>query len=77
MDVSHRGGNPGFVRIEGNVLTIPDFAGNLHFNTLGNFLLHPRAGLVFIDFETGDMLQVSGRTAVRGGPTSAGALLPC
>ncbi|RON20871.1 FAD-binding oxidoreductase [Pseudomonas brassicacearum] len=64
VDVSHRGGNPGFVRIEGNVLTIPDFAGNLHFNTLGNFLLNPRAGLVFIDFETGDVLQVAGRTEI-------------
>ncbi|MFU2326094.1 pyridoxamine 5'-phosphate oxidase family protein [Pseudomonas sp. NFX98] len=64
VDVSHRGGNSGFVRIEGNVLTIPDFAGNLHFNTLGNFLLNPRAGLAFIDFETGDMLQVSGRTEI-------------
>eukprot|EP01030_Chromulinospumella_sphaerica_P005581 gene5581-5460_t len=64
VDVSHRGGNSGFVRIEGNVLTIPDFAGNLHFNTLGNFVLNPRAGLVFIDFETGDMLQVSGRTEI-------------
>jgi ferredoxin-NADP reductase/predicted pyridoxine 5'-phosphate oxidase superfamily flavin-nucleotide-binding protein len=64
VDVSHRGGNPGFVRIEGNVLTIPDFAGNLHFNTLGNFLLNPRAGLVFIDFESGDVLQVSGHTEI-------------
>ena len=64
VDVSHRGGNPGFVRIEGNVLTIPDFAGNLHFNTLGNFLLNPRAGLVFIDFESGDVLQVAGRTEI-------------
>lgn len=64
VDVSHRGGNKGFVRVEGNVLTIPDFAGNLHFNTLGNFLLNPRAGLVFVDFETGDMLQISGRTEV-------------
>lgn len=64
VDVSHRGGNPGFVRIEGNVLTIPDFAGNLHFNTLGNFLLNPRAGLVFIDFASGDVLQVAGRTEI-------------
>lgn len=62
--MSRTGGNAGFVRIDGNVLTIPDFAGNLHFNTLGNFLLNPRAGLVFINFETGDMLQVSGRTEI-------------
>ncbi len=62
VDVSHRGGKPGFVRIDGNVLTIPDFAGNLHFNTLGNLLVNPRAGLLFIDFATGDLLQVSGTT---------------
>ncbi len=62
IDASHRGGKPGFVRIDGNVLTIPDFAGNLHFNTLGNLHTNPRAGLVFVDFQTGDMLQLTGRT---------------
>ncbi|MDF9758212.1 pyridoxamine 5'-phosphate oxidase family protein [Pseudomonas hunanensis] len=64
VDVSHRGGRPGFVRVEGNRLTIPDYAGNLHFNTLGNLLVNPVAGLLFIDFTTGDVLQVSGRTEV-------------
>jgi hypothetical protein len=61
VDASHRGGKPGFVRINADgSLTIPDFAGNLHFNTLGNFLLNPKAGLVFPDFETGDMLHLTG-----------------
>lgn len=64
VDVSHRGGKPGFVRREGDLLSIPDFAGNLHFNTLGNLLLNPQAGLLFIDFDNGDVLQVSGRTAL-------------
>jgi ferredoxin-NADP reductase/predicted pyridoxine 5'-phosphate oxidase superfamily flavin-nucleotide-binding protein len=64
VDVSHRGGQTGFVRVEGNRLTIPDFAGNLHFNTLGNLLLNPRAGLLFIDFNSGDLLQLSGRTEI-------------
>ncbi|MGF6152697.1 pyridoxamine 5'-phosphate oxidase family protein [Pseudomonas fluorescens] len=64
VDVSHRGGQTGFVQVEGDCLTIPDFAGNLHFNTLGNLLLNPRAGLLFIDFTTGDLLQVSGRTEI-------------
>ncbi|MFJ7313255.1 pyridoxamine 5'-phosphate oxidase family protein [Pseudomonas sp. NPDC098747] len=64
VDASHRGGQPGFVRVEGNRLTIPDFAGNLHFNTLGNLLLNPKAGLLFIDFSTGDLLQLSGRTEI-------------
>ncbi|WP_397452243.1 pyridoxamine 5'-phosphate oxidase family protein [Pseudomonas sp. NA-150] len=64
VDVSHRGGNAGFVRVDGDCLMIPDFAGNLHFNTLGNFLINPVAGLLFIDFPTGDVLQVSGRAEV-------------
>jgi predicted pyridoxine 5'-phosphate oxidase superfamily flavin-nucleotide-binding protein len=64
VDVSHRGGKPGFVRIDGEVLTIPDFAGNQFFNTLGNLLANPRAGLVFIDFASGDLLQISGKAEV-------------
>jgi ferredoxin-NADP reductase/predicted pyridoxine 5'-phosphate oxidase superfamily flavin-nucleotide-binding protein len=64
VDVSHRGGQAGFVRVEGDCLSIPDFAGNLHFNTLGNLLLNPRAGLLFIDFSNGDLLQLSGHTEI-------------
>ncbi|MBH3426493.1 pyridoxamine 5'-phosphate oxidase family protein [Pseudomonas alkylphenolica] len=64
VDVSHRGGRPGFVRVEGNRLTIPDYAGNLHFNTLGNLLLNPVAGLLFVDFTTGNVLQLCGRAEV-------------
>ena len=64
VDVSHRGGQAGFVQVEGNRLTIPDFAGNLHFNTLGNLLINPRAGLLFIDFNSGDLLHLSGRTEI-------------
>lgn len=59
-DVSHRGGKPGFLRVDGDdTLTMPDFAGNLFFNTLGNIMLNPRAGLLFIDFRTGDLLYVA------------------
>lgn len=69
VDVSHRGGNTGFVRVEGNVLTIPDFAGNLFFNTLGNLAANPVAGLLFIDFASGDVMQLAGRTSlILGGP---------
>lgn len=72
VDVSHRGGNTGFVRVEGNVLTVPDFAGNLFFNTLGNLHANPVAGLLFVDFETGDVLQVAGRTTlILSGPQVA------
>jgi ferredoxin-NADP reductase/predicted pyridoxine 5'-phosphate oxidase superfamily flavin-nucleotide-binding protein len=59
-DVSHRGGRPGFVRIDDDrTLTSPEFVGNFFFNTLGNLLGHPRAGLLFIDFERGDMLHLA------------------
>ena len=65
VDVSHRGGKPGFVRIgDDGLLTIPDFSGNFHFNTLGNFVINPRAGLLFIDFETGDILQLTGTAEI-------------
>jgi predicted pyridoxine 5'-phosphate oxidase superfamily flavin-nucleotide-binding protein len=60
VDVSHRGGRPGFVRQdEDGMLAAPDFIGNSFFNTLGNIVLEPRAGLLFIDFDTGDLLQLA------------------
>ncbi|HEX5327577.1 MAG TPA: pyridoxamine 5'-phosphate oxidase family protein [Acetobacteraceae bacterium] len=64
VDMSHRGGRPGFVRADDDVLTIPDFAGNRYFNTLGNFLVSPRAGLLFVDFERGDLLHLSGTVEI-------------
>lgn len=65
VDVSHRGGKPGFVRVDADgVLTIPDFSGNLFFMTLGNLLVNPRAGLVFADPATGDLLQMTGEARV-------------
>jgi predicted pyridoxine 5'-phosphate oxidase superfamily flavin-nucleotide-binding protein len=64
VDVSHRGGQPGFVALEGDELTVPDFRGNRYFNTLGNMLAYPRACALFLDFETGDVLQVTGTTEV-------------
>ncbi|RST45673.1 pyridoxamine 5'-phosphate oxidase family protein [Variovorax sp. DXTD-1] len=60
VDVSHRGGLPGFVRVgKDGVLTVPDFTGNRFFNTLGNLSVHPRAGLLFIDFENGELLHLA------------------
>jgi len=64
VDVSHRGGRPGFVRIDGESLTVPDFHGNYLFNTLGNFLLNPKAGLVFVDFAAGDLLMLTGTVEI-------------
>ena len=64
-DVSHRGGRAGFVKIEdGRTLLVPDFTGNFFFMTLGNLQLNPRAGVLFIDFETGDLLSLTGSAEV-------------
>jgi predicted pyridoxine 5'-phosphate oxidase superfamily flavin-nucleotide-binding protein len=62
VDVSHRGGNPGFVRVvDPTRLLFPDYAGNTMFQTLGNLALAPHAGLLFIDFDQGRTLQLTGR----------------
>ena len=65
VDVSHRGGKAGFVRVaDDGTLTIPDFDGNLFFNTLGNIVANGKAGLLFVDDASGDMLQLSGDAEV-------------
>jgi predicted pyridoxine 5'-phosphate oxidase superfamily flavin-nucleotide-binding protein len=65
VDVSHRGGKPGFARIEDSrTLTIPDYSGNHHFNTFGNLELNPHAGLLFIDFLKGSLLYLTGTAEV-------------
>ena len=63
-DMSHRGGRPGFVRVDADTLTVPDFAGNRYFNTLGNFLLSGKAAVLFPDFSTGDLLNLIGRVEI-------------
>jgi uncharacterized protein len=64
-DASHRGGNPGFVQVlDERHLAWPDYAGNNMFQTLGNLQLDPRAGLLFVEFERGDTLQLTGRAEV-------------
>jgi len=59
VDISHRGGRPGFIHVTDDSLTVPDYSGNFFFNTIGNLLLEPRAGLLFIDFESNDVLQLA------------------
>ncbi|MEO1160812.1 MAG: pyridoxamine 5'-phosphate oxidase family protein [Pseudomonadota bacterium] len=65
IDVSHRGGRPGFVKADaGNTLSFPDFSGNRLFNTLGNIADDGRVGMVFPDFETGNLLSLTGRARI-------------
>jgi predicted pyridoxine 5'-phosphate oxidase superfamily flavin-nucleotide-binding protein len=64
VDISHRGGPRGFVRVHGSTLTIPDYRGNRYFNTLGNFVSNPRAALLFVDFAAGDLLHLQGAVEI-------------
>lgn len=64
-DASHRGGNPGFVKVSnGKILLWPDYIGNNMFNTLGNIASYPQTALLFVNFEKGSTLQLTGKSTV-------------
>jgi predicted pyridoxine 5'-phosphate oxidase superfamily flavin-nucleotide-binding protein len=63
-DASHRGGMPGFVHVENEELTWRDYPGNAMFNSLGNIVKYPRAGILVPDFATGSSLQLTGRASI-------------
>ncbi|KAG9187125.1 hypothetical protein G6011_04996 [Alternaria panax] len=76
MDVNHRGGPAGFVRIvDSNSLVYPEYSGNRLYQSLGNLMLNPRIGITFPDYETGDVLYLTGTTEILAGADAA-ALLP-
>ncbi|UTW56284.1 pyridoxamine 5'-phosphate oxidase family protein [Kordiimonas sp. SCSIO 12610] len=61
LDVSHRGGMPGFIEIvDDTTIRIPDYAGNRIYNTIGNIMSDGRVGLLFVDHEQNALLQISG-----------------
>ena len=70
-DASHRGGPPGFVRVDGNDLWWPDYPGNNMFNSFGNLAVDPTAALLFVDFPTGHTVHLSGTAAVEWGTDDA------
>jgi len=72
MDTNHRGGPPGFVRIFSNdenglTLVYPEYSGNRLYQTLGNLRTTPLAGVTFPDFDTGDVLYITGTTEILAG----------
>ncbi len=65
LDASHRGGLPNFIEaIDHNTLKIPDYSGNSLYNTLGNIVQNPNTGLLFIDFDNGQTLQLTGKSTL-------------
>lgn len=63
-DSSHRGGDPGFVDVDGDTVIYPDFPGNNMFCTLGNIEANPQVGLLFVDFSNGKTLQLTGHADI-------------
>lgn len=66
IESSHRGGDPGFVEIQENgFLRVPDYLGNSMFSTLGNIYENPKAALLFVDYDKGETLQLSGNAELQ------------
>jgi uncharacterized protein len=64
-DCSYKGGRAGFVRVvDAHTLAFPSYDGNGMFKSLGNVLVNPHVGLLFIDFESPRRLRVNGRASV-------------
>ena len=64
-DAGVRAGAPGFVKVlDRKTLLFADFPGNGSFMSLGNLLVNPQIGLLFIDFESRERLRINGRAEV-------------
>ncbi|RYP22906.1 hypothetical protein DL767_008954 [Monosporascus sp. MG133] len=77
MDTNHRGGPPGFMRVVNNsvdagvVLVYPEYSGNRLYQTLGNLHVNPKVGIVVPDYETSDVLYLTGETQLLVGQAAA------
>ena len=64
-DCSYKGGQPGFVRVvDDHTVAFPSYDGNGMFRSLGNILVNPKVGLLFIDFEHPHRLRVNGTASM-------------
>jgi len=65
LDVSPRGGPPGFVSLlDEHHLAIPDATGNRRLDSLRNVVATGRAGLIFVTPGRAETLRVNGRACI-------------
>ena len=64
-DCSYKGGLPGFVKaLDSTTFAFPSYDGNGMFRSLGNVLVNPKVGLLFIDFEHPNRMRVNGTATI-------------
>jgi hypothetical protein len=62
---SYKGGDPGFVRVpDHHTVAWPNYDGNGMYLSMGNLLVNPQVGLLFIDFEEGTRVRVNGQASI-------------
>jgi hypothetical protein len=62
---SYKGGEPGFVRVlDERTIALPSYDGNGMYLSMGNLLVNPNVGLLFIDFEERKRLRLNGVASI-------------
>jgi len=62
---SYKGGEPGFVRVlDQHTIAFPSYDGNGMYLSMGNAMVNPNVGLLFIDFEGRKRLRLNGIASV-------------
>ena len=62
---SYKGGDPGFVRVlDQHTIAFPNYDGNGMYLSMGNVLVHPDVGMLFIDFEQGNRMRLEGTASI-------------
>lgn len=63
---SYKGGDPGFVRVISETeLAFPCYDGNGMFLSMGNVLVNPHVGMLFVDFERPRRMRINGTATLR------------
>jgi predicted pyridoxine 5'-phosphate oxidase superfamily flavin-nucleotide-binding protein len=62
---SYKGGEPGFVRVlDERTVAFPNYDGNGMYLSMGNALINPHVGMLFIDFEHGHRMRLEGEASI-------------
>lgn len=62
---SYKGGEPGFVRVvDEHTIAFPNYDGNGMYLSMGNVLVNPAVGMLFIDFERGHRMRLNGTASI-------------